>query len=187
MTLGGVMFLLVVAGLLVAIVAGYNKLVGLRQRSQEAWSDIDVQLKRRTDLVPNLVETVKGYAAHEKTTLDAVTRARGAAVAAQTPEARAQAENALTGALRQLFALAEAYPNLKANENFTQLQGSLSEIEEAIQNSRRYYNAVVRDFNTTIDSVPTNVLASFFRFAKRSYFELDSRQDRQAPRVAFGS
>lgn len=119
--------------------------------------------------------------------MDAVVRARGAAVAAQTPEARAQAENALTGALRQLFALAEAYPNLKANENFTQLQGSLSEIEEAIQNSRRYYNAVVRDFNTTIDSVPTNVLASFFRFAKRSYFELDRQQDRQAPRVAFGS
>ena len=187
MTLGGVIFLLVVAGLIVAIVVGYNKLVGLRQRSEEAWSDIDVQLKRRTDLVPNLVETVKGYAAHEKTTLDAVVRARGAAVAAQTPEARAQAENALTGALRQLFALAEAYPNLKANENFTQLQGSLSEIEEAIQNSRRYYNAVVRDFNTTIDSVPTNVLASFFRFAKRAYFELDSQQDRQAPRVAFGS
>ena len=187
MTLGGVLFLLVVAGLIVAIVTGYNKLVGLRQRSEEAWSDIDVQLKRRTDLVPNLVETVKGYAAHEKTTLDAVVRARGAAVAAQTPEARAQAENALTGALRQLFALAEAYPNLKANENFTQLQGSLGEIEEAIQNSRRYYNAVVRDFNTTIDSVPTNVLASFFRFAKRAYFELDSQQDRQAPRVAFGS
>jgi LemA protein len=187
MTLGGVLFLLVVAGLIFAIVAGYNKLVGLRQRSEEAWSDIDVQLKRRTDLVPNLVETVKGYAAHEKTTLDAVVRARGAAVAAQTPETRAQAENALTGALRQLFALAEAYPNLKANENFTQLQGSLGEIEEAIQNSRRYYNAVVRDFNTTIDSVPTNVLASFFRFAKRAYFELDRQQDRQTPRVAFGS
>jgi LemA protein len=187
MTLGGMLFLLVVAGLIFAIVAGYNKLVGLRQRSEEAWSDIDVQLKRRTDLVPNLVETVKGYAAHEKTTLDAVVRARGAAVAAQTPETRAQAENALTGALRQLFALAEAYPNLKANENFTQLQGSLGEIEEAIQNSRRYYNAVVRDFNTTIDSVPTNVLASFFRFAKRAYFELDRQQDRQTPRVAFGS
>ena len=187
MTLGGVLFLLVVAGLIVAIVTGYNKLVGLRQRSEEAWSDIDVQLKRRTDLVPNLVETVKGYAAHEKTTLDAVVRARGAAVAAQTPETRAQAENALTGALRQLFALAEAYPNLKANENFTQLQGSLGEIEEAIQTPRRYYNAVVRDFNTTIDSVPTNVLASFFRFAKRAYFELDRQQDRQTPRVAFGS
>ncbi len=187
MTLGGVIFLLVVAGLIVAIVVGYNKLVGLRQRSEEAWSDIDVQLKRRTDLIPNLVETVKGYAAHEKTTLDAVVRARGAAVAAQTPEARAQAENVLTAALRQLFAVAEAYPDLKANENFAGLQASLGEIEEAIQNSRRYYNAVVRDFNTTIDSVPTNILASFFRFGKRTYFELDNEQDRQAPRVAFGS
>ena len=187
MSLGGIIFLVVLVGLVVALVTTYNRLVALRQRSEEAWSDIDVQLKRRTDLVPNLVETVKGYAGHERTTLEQVVRARGAALSAQTPEARAQAENALTGALRQLFALAEAYPNLKANENFTQLQGSLGEIEEAIQNSRRYYNAVVRDFNTTIDSVPTNVLASFFRFAKRAYFELDSQQDRQAPRVAFGS
>ncbi|MEK7714497.1 MAG: LemA family protein, partial [candidate division NC10 bacterium] len=168
-------------------IMSYNTIVRFKKQMQNAWSQIDVQLKRRYDLIPNLVETVKGYAAHEKTTLDAVVRARGAAVAAQTPETRAQAENALTGALRQLFALAEAYPNLKANENFTQLQGSLSEIEEAIQNSRRYYNAVVRDFNTTIDSVPTNVLASFFRFAKRAYFELDRQQDRQTPRVAFGS
>jgi len=187
MTLGGAIFLLVLAGLIVAMAMGYNKLVGLRQRSEEAWSDIDVQLKRRTDLVPNLVETVKGYAAHERGTLDSVVRARGAAEAAPTPEARAQAENALTAALRQLFAVAEAYPDLKANENFAGLQVSLGEIEETIQNSRRYYNAVVRDFNTTIDSVPTNVLASFFRFAKRAYFELDNKQERQAPRVAFGS
>ncbi len=187
MTIGGWIFLLVVAGVVAAGVAGYNKLVGLRQRSEEAWSDIDVQLKRRTDLVPNLVETVKGYAAHERGTLDAVVRARGAAVSAQTPEARAQAENALTGALRQLFALAESYPDLKANQSFSQLQASLTEIESTIQDSRRYYNAVVRDFNTTIDTVPTNMLASFFRFAKRQYFELDSPQERQAPRVAFGS
>src|SRR5436309_2384630 len=129
---GGVVFLLVVAGLVFLIISGYNKLVGLRQRSDEAWSDIDVQLKRRTDLVPNLVETVKGYAAHERTTLDAVTRARGAAVAAQTPETRAQAENALTGALRQLMALAEAYPDLKANANFVQLQGALAGVYRTI-------------------------------------------------------
>jgi len=187
MTVGGVVFLLVVAGFVFLIISGYNKLVGLRQRSDEAWSDIDVQLKRRTDLVPNLVETVKGYAAHERTTLDAVTRARGAAVAAQTPETRAQAENALTGALRQLFALAEAYPDLKANTNFVQLQGSLGEIEDAIQNSRRYYNAVVRDLNTTVQAFPSNVIASFFQFHPRGYFELDSPQERQAPRVAFGS
>ena len=187
MTIGGWIFLLVLVGLIVGFIAAYNKLVGLRQRSAEAWSDIDVQLKRRTDLVPNLVETVKGYAAHERGTLDAVVRARGAAVAAQTPEARAQAENALTGALRQLFALAEAYPDLKANQSFAQLQASLGEIENAIQDSRRYYNAVVRDLNTSIDTVPTNVIASMFSFAKRQYFELDSPQDRQAPRVAFGS
>src|SRR5438445_1371901 len=152
MTVGGSIFLLVLVGLVVAIVITYNKLVRLRQQSAEAWSDIDVQLKRRTDLVPNLVETVKGYAAHERTTLDQVVHARGAAVSAQTPEARAQAENQLTGALRQLFALAESYPDLKANQNFRDLQASLKEIEETIQNSRRYYNAVVRDLNTTIDS-----------------------------------
>ena len=187
MSTGGWIFLLVVAGLSIAAVAGYNKLVGLRQRSEEAWSDIDVQLKRRTDLIPNLVETVKGYAAHERGTLDAVVRARGAAMTAQTPDTRAQAENALTSALRQLFALAEAYPDLKANQSFAQLQASLGEIENAIQDSRRYYNAVVRDLNTSIDTVPTNVIASMFRFAKRQYFELESQQDRQAPRVAFGS
>src|SRR5262249_29813888 len=187
MTFGGVLFLFVLVGLVVALVGAYNKLVGLRQRSEEAWSDIDVQLKRRTDLVPNLVETVKGYAAHERTTLDQVVRARGAAVTAQTQEARAQAENQLTGALRQLFALAESYPELKANQNFTDLQSSLGQIEETIQSSRRYYNAVVRDLNTTIDSFPSNQIALFFRFAKRQYFELERPEERQVPRVAFGS
>jgi LemA protein len=187
MSMTGIVFLLVLAGVVVLAVVTYNRLVALRQRSEEAWSDIDVQLKRRTDLVPNLVETVKGYAAHERTTLDQVVRARGAAVAAQTPEQRAQAENALTGALRQLFALAEAYPDLKANENFQQLQASLTEIEEAVQNSRRYYNAVVRDFNTMIESFPSNLIAGFFRFLKRQYFELDRPEDRQVPRVSFGS
>jgi LemA protein len=186
MTFGGTIFLLVLAVLVVSIIMVYNKLVGLRQRSEEAWSDIDVQLKRRTDLVPNVVETVKGYAAHERGTLDQVVRARGAAVSAQTPEARAQAENQLSGALRQLFALAESYPDLKANENFRDLQSSLGEIEEAIQSSRRYYNAVVRDFNTTIDSFPSNQVAAFFRFAKREYFELERPEDRQVPRVSFG-
>src|SRR5881296_2830610 len=187
MSFGGLVFLLVLVGLVIAIVVTYNKLVGLRQRSEEAWSDIDVQLKRRTDLVPNLIETVKGYAGHERATLDQVVRARGAAVAAQTPETRAQAENALTGALRQLFALAEAYPDLKANANFIQLQGSLSEIEDAIQSARRYYNAVVRDLNTSVQTFPSNFVASFFQFHPRGYFELDSPQERQAPRVAFGS
>src|SRR5881296_2969962 len=187
MSFGGLVFLLVFVGLVVAIVVTYNKLVGLRQRSEEAWSDIDVQLKRRTDLVPNLVETVKGYAGHERGTLDQVVRARGAAMTAQTPEARAQAENQLTGALRQLFALAESYPDLKANQSFRELQASLGEVEETIQSSRRYYNAVVRDLNTTIDSFPSNQIALFFRFAKRTYFELDRPEDRQVPRVSFGS
>jgi len=186
-TVGFVIFLVIIGLALVFAVVGYNRLVGLTQRSAEAWSDMDVQLKRRTDLVPNLVETVKGYAAHERATLETVTRARGAAVAAQTPETRAQAENALTGALRQLFALAEAYPDLKANANFVQLQGSLGGIEDAIQNSRRYYNAVVRDLNTAVQAFPSNFIASFFRFHPRGYFELDSPRERQAPRVAFGS
>src|SRR5207245_9057256 len=129
MTVGGIIFLLVLVGLVVAIVVTYNKLIGLRQRSEEAWSDIDVQLKRRTDLVPNLIETVKGYAAHERNTLDQVVRARGAAMAAQTPETRAQAENQLSGALRQLFALAESDPDLKANQSSREPQPSPRERE----------------------------------------------------------
>jgi LemA protein len=187
MPLGGVIFFVIVAVVVIFAVATYNRLVGLRQRSEEAWSDIDVQLKRRTDLVPNLVETVKGYAAHEKTTLDDVVRARGAAMAAASPASRAEAENQLTGALRQLFALSESYPDLKANQNFQSLQLSLDEIEDAVQNSRRYYNAVVRDLNTAIESFPSNVIASFGRFLKRQYFELDRPEDRQVPRVSFGS
>lgn len=187
MTLGGVIFFAVVVLVVVVAVTTYNRLVGLRQRSEEAWSDIDVQLKRRTDLIPNLVETVKGYAAHEKSTLDEVVRARGAAMAAPTPASRAEAENQLTGALRQLFALSESYPDLKANQNFQSLQASLGEIEDAVQNSRRYYNAVVRDLNTAVQTFPSNVVASLGRFAPRQYFELDRPEDRQAPRVAFGS
>src|SRR5436309_10235897 len=173
MSTGGWIFLLVVAGLIIAAVAGYNKLVGLRQRSEEAWSDIDVQLKRRTDLIPNVVESVKGYAAHERGTLDAVVRARGAAVAAQTPESRAQGEAQLSQALRGLFALAESYPDLKASASFQSLQASLGEIEESIQNARRYFNAVVRDLNTTIQVFPSNLVAGFFQFRPHAYFELD--------------
>lgn len=187
MTLGGWIFLAVVALLVWLAVVTYNRLVALRQRSEAAWSDIDVQLKRRTDLVPNLVETVKGYAAHERTTLDQVVRARGAAVTAATPEARAQAENQLSGALRQLFALAEAYPELKANRNFQALQHSLAEIEAAVQDARRYYNAVARDLNTAIESFPSNFVATFFRFARRAYFELERPEDRHVPRVSFPS
>ncbi|HSF06866.1 MAG TPA: LemA family protein [Methylomirabilota bacterium] len=187
MTLGGWVFLAVIALVVWFAVVTYNRLIGLRQRSAAAWSDIDVQLKRRTDLVPNLVETVKGYAAHEQATLEQVVRARGAAVAAGTPEARAQAEGQLSAALRQLFALAEAYPQLKANRNFQSLQHSLTEIEGAVQDSRRYYNAVARDLNTAIESFPSNFVATFFRFARRAYFELERPEDRQVPRVSFGS
>ncbi len=186
MTVGFWIFLGVVGVLAVLVIMAYNRLVALGQRSGEAWSDVDVQLKRRSDLVPNLVETVKGYAAHERGALEAVIRARGAAVGAATPEARQRAENQLTDALRQLFALAESYPDLKASGSFQSLQGSLGEIEEAIQSARRYYNAVVRDLNTAVESFPSNLVASFFRFAKRGYFELERPEDRQVPRVSFG-
>ena len=187
MTLGGFIFLVVVIVAVVFTITLYNRLVGLRQRSSEAWSDIDVQLKRRTDLVPNLVETVKGYAAHERATLEQVVRARGAAVAATTPDSRAQAEHQLSAALRQLFAVAEAYPQLKANQNFQSLQHTLSTIEATLQDARRYYNAVVRDLNTAIETFPSNVVASFFRFPHRPYFEVDRPEDRHVPHVSFGS
>src|SRR6202162_2503004 len=177
---------LVVVIVLVALyVILYNRLVSLRVRAENAWSDIDVQLKRRTDLVPNLVESVKGYAAHERGTLDAVVKARGAAVAAQTPESRAQAERQLSQALRGLFALAESYPDLKATANFQSLQASLGEIEEAVQNARRYFNAVVRDLNTAIQEFPSNLVAGFFQFRPHAYFELDRPEDRQVPKVSF--
>jgi LemA protein len=185
MGIGLVLFLVAIGGMIALAVATYNRLVGLTQRSGEAWSDVDVQLKRRTDLVPNLVETVKGYASHERETFDAVVRARGAAVSAETPEARARAEGQLTDALRHLFAVAEAYPELRASESFQMLQQSLADIEGDVQDARRYYNAVVRDLNTAVDSFPSNQIALFFRFAKRSYFELDRAEDRQPPRVSF--
>jgi len=145
----GLIVVLVLVGGAVLILAGmYNSLVHLRVRADSAWSDIDVQLKRRHDLIPNLVETVKGYAAHEKGTFENIAKFRSQAMQATTPEGKAVAENQLTGALKSLFAVAENYPELKASEEFTQLQGSLNQTEDTIQNSRRYYNAVVRDLNT---------------------------------------
>jgi LemA protein len=186
MSMGLAVVLAFIAALVTFIIVAYNRLVELSQRGREAWSDVDVQLKRRTDLVPNLVETVKGYAAHERGTLDQVVHARSAAVTAPTIETRAKAEGELTQALRQLFALAEAYPDLKASQNFQALQGSLAEIEDALQNARRYYNAVVRDLNTAIERFPSNLVASAFRFVPRSYFELERPEDRQVPRVSFG-
>jgi len=178
--------LAVLAALVAYAVALYNAMVRLRNRSEGSWSDIDVQLKRRYELIPNLVETVKGYAGHERTTLESVVAARGKAMGASGPEARATAEGDLTRALRQLFALAEAYPDLKANQNFLELQRELSGIEEAIQNARRYYNAVVRDLNTRIEVFPSNLVASLFGFEREAYFELDSEAERSAPAVRFG-
>jgi LemA protein len=171
----------------VAVIGIYNSLVGLRVRCDNAWSDIDVQLKRRHELVPNLVETVRGYAGHEKDTLEAVVAARNRAASATGPGASAAAEGQLTAALRQLFALAESYPQLRAVESFTQLQKTLSEIEEAIQNARRYYNAIVRDLNTAVVQFPGNVFAGLFGIRSRDFFQLDSDAERQVPKVQFGS
>ncbi len=175
--------ILVVAALITA--GMYNGLVQLKVRADSAWSDIDVQLKRRHDLIPNLVETVKGYAAHEKGTFENVARYRAAAMAATSTEDRAQAEGQLTQALRGLLAVAEAYPDLKANTQFLSLQQSLSEIEDALQNSRRYYNAVVRDFNTKIQSFPTNIIAGMFNFQLRQFFEITDPTERAVPSVKF--
>jgi len=175
--------ILVVAGLIVA--GMYNSLVQLKIRADSAWSDIDIQLKRRHDLIPNLVETVKGYAAHEKGTFENVARYRSAAMAATSTEDRAQAEGQLTQALRGLLAVAEAYPELKANTQFQALQQSLSELEDALQNSRRYYNAVVRDLNTKIQSFPTNIIAGMFNFQLRQFFEIADPTERAVPTVKF--
>ena len=182
----GWIVLAILAALVAYAVGLYNAMVRLRNRSEGSWSDIDVQLKRRYELIPNLVETVKGYAGHERTTLEGVVAARGKAMDASGPEAKAAAEGDLTRALRQLFALAEAYPDLKANQNFLELQRQLSGIEEAIQNARRYYNAVVRDLNTRIEVFPSNLVAQLFGFARKVYFELDSEAERSAPAVRFG-
>ena len=160
----------IIAVIIVAVIAIYNGLVQLRVRADSAWSDIDVQLKRRHDLIPNLVETVKGYAGHEKSTFENVTKARSMAMQASGPADRAQAEGMLTQALKSLFAVAEAYPQLRASEQFTSLQGSLNGIEEAVQNSRRYYNAVVRDLNTKIQSFPSNMVAGSFGFKEKQFF-----------------
>jgi len=177
-----ILFVLVLV--LVFVIGMYNSLVQLRVRADSAWSDIDVQLKRRHDLIPNLVETVKGYAAHEKGTFENIAKFRSQAMQATTPADKAVAENQLTGALKSLFAVAENYPELKASEEFTQLQSSLSQTEDAIQNSRRYYNAVVRDLNTKIQSFPTNILAGMFGFQLRQFFEV-AEADRETVAVKF--
>ena len=179
--------LIAIAVLALVIVFIYNGLVRLRVQCDNAWADIDVQLKRRYDLIPNLVETVKGYAVHEKGTFEAVTSARNQAISAQGPAAKGQAEGMLAGALRQLFAVAEAYPQLRAAENFMQLQSTLNEIEDTLQNARRYYNAAVRDLNTRIQQFPSNLVASMGSFKLREFFEITAPAEREVPKVSFGA
>ena len=184
--MGFITVLAVLAIIALAVIVIYNGLVRLNVQAGNAWADIDVQLKRRHDLIPNVVETVKGYAAHERQTLEAVINARNRAVSVQGagPAERGQAEGALAGALRGLFALAEAYPQLRAAENFGQLQTTLAQIEEAVQNARRYYNAVVRDLNTRIQQVPSNIIAGMFGFKTREFFEVPDAE-KAVPQVKF--
>ena len=163
------------------LVSMYNSLVRDRNRVDEAWSDIEVQLKRRYDLIPNIVETVKGYAGHEKTVLEDVTKARNMAMGAHSTGEQVQAENALSGMLKTLFAVSENYPDLKANTNFLELQRELSDTENKIQSSRRFYNGVVRDYNTKVQSVPTNVIAGMFGFTKRDLFDIPDNDAAQQP------
>ena len=179
--------LVVIALLALSVVFTYNGLVRLRVQCDNAWADIDVQLKRRYDLIPNLVETVKGYAAHERGTFEAVVAARNQAMSAQGPMAKGHAESTLSGALRQLFALSEAYPQLQAAQNFAQLQSTLGQIEDTLQNARRYYNAAVRDLNTRVEQFPSNLVAGMGNFKPREFFEISAPAEREAPHVSFSA
>ena len=182
-----IVLIVVVVGLALYLMTAYNSLVRLKVQCDNAWSDIDVQLKRRYDLIPNIVETVKGYAAHEKGTLEGVVATRNQAMSAQGPAAKGEAEGMLTSALRQVFALAEAYPQLRAVESFAQLQNTLNEIEDTVQNARRYYNAVVRDFNTMIEQFPSSIVAGMGNFKEREFFQISAPAEREVPKVSFGT
>jgi LemA protein len=177
------MYVIILVVLLILwVVFSFNRFVTLRNRSEEAWADIEVQLKRRYDLIPNLVNSVKGYATHESSAFENVTKARAMAMNATGPnEAHAQAENMLTGALKSVFAIAEAYPDLKANQNFLSLQNELSDTENKIQASRRFYNSNVRDLNTGVESFPGNIIASMFKFSKKDFFDLADNDVAQNP------
>jgi LemA protein len=170
--------------LVLFLVGMFNKLVRLRNRAENAWAQVDVQLRKRYDLIPNLVETVKGYAAHERETFEAVTNARTAAQQAQGVQQQAEAENVLTAALGRLFAVAEAYPQLRATENFQQLQAALSDVEQNIAVSRQVYNDTVLSYDNALETVPTNVIASMFHFNPREYFQTEDAT-RAAPQVSF--
>jgi LemA protein len=179
--------LVIIVVLVLWVIGIYNGLVTMRQRVNQAFADVDVQLRQRHDLIPNLVETVKGYAAHERGTLDEVVKARNAAVAAQGPEQKAAAENMLSGALRQLFALSEAYPDLKANANFQQLQAELSDIENKIAAARRFFNNAVQEYNTGMQRFPAALLAATLGFAPKEFFDLGEERKTvgEAPQVKF--
>jgi LemA protein len=185
--LGLIIVIAIVVLIGVLFIGAYNRLVALRQNTNEAFADIDVQLKQRQDLVPNLVETVKGYAAHERGTLDEVTQARAAAVGAGNIEQRAQAENALTGALGKLMAVAEAYPDLKANQNFLQLQAELADLENKIAAARRFFNNAVQEYNTGIQRFPAALFAASLGFAPKEFFDLGEERKTvgEAPQVKF--
>ncbi|HWX83090.1 MAG TPA: LemA family protein [Xanthobacteraceae bacterium] len=187
MSTSTIIVLAVIVVVVLWAIAVYNGLISMRQRVNQAFADIDVQLKQRHDLVPNLVETVKGYAAHERGTLDEVVKARNAAVSAQGPAQQAAAENMLSGALRQLFALSEAYPDLKANANFQQLQAELTDLENKIAASRRFFNNAVQEYNTGIQRFPAALFAGAFGFAQKDYFDLgdDRKAVTDAPQVKF--
>jgi LemA protein len=186
---GGLISAIILIGVIVALifwfVGIYNRLVGLRNQVDTQWADIDVQLKKRYDLVPNLVETVKGYAAHERETFQKVVEARNSAMNAKTVDEKGQAENFLSTALRSVFALAEAYPELKANQNFLQLQGQLSEIENVIASARTAYNESVLQYNNVVQMFPSNVVAGMSGFGLREFFELTDPAAREAPKVKF--
>lgn len=177
--------LIILAIILIWIAAVFNRLVRLKNQTNEAWSDIDVQLKRRYDLIPNLVETVKGYAKHEKGLLEEVTKARTEAMSAKSFEDRAAKENQLSETLKSLFAVAENYPNLKANENFSKLQDELTDTEDKIEAARRFYNGNVRDFNIAIESFPSNIVAGMFNYEKRQLFQLEEKAESEPVKVDF--
>ena len=187
MSTSTIVVLAIIAALGLWVITVYNGLVAMRQRVNQSFADVDVQLKQRHDLIPNLVETVKGYAAHERGTLEAVIQARNSAIAAQGPAAQAQAENVLSGALRQLFALSEAYPDLKANANFQQLQAELTDIENKIAAARRFFNNSVQEYNTGIQQFPAALFAASFGFTPHVFFDLGETrtQVEQAPQVKF--
>ncbi|MFH1551336.1 MAG: LemA family protein [bacterium] len=176
---------IVAVAILFWLIAVYNGLIKLRNRADEAWSDIDVQLKRRYNLIPNLIETVKGYAKHERELMEKVTKARTMAMGAQNPEEKAQAENILSGTLKSLFAVAENYPDLKANQNFLELQRELSDTENKIQAARRFYNGNVRDFNIKKEQFPNNMVAGILGFKKKDFFELEEPAAREPVKAEF--